>query len=128
MDHKWKLPKDYDTSTSPIFSSLMRSFSHKTTTSKSTLLRTCSQKSSPLSRSSSLRSSSSYKSSLSRSSSQKSTCSSSQKSPLSQSSSQKCSDFARKCGSLAKEQRARFYIMKRCVTMLVCWHNHGDAN
>jgi hypothetical protein len=23
--------------------------------------------------------------------------------------------------SLAREQRARFYIMRRCVTMLVCW-------
>ena len=23
--------------------------------------------------------------------------------------------------SLVKEQRARFYIMRRCVTMLVCW-------
>lgn len=22
---------------------------------------------------------------------------------------------------LVKEQRARFYIMRRCVTMLVCW-------
>ncbi|KAK1627170.1 hypothetical protein QYE76_001485 [Lolium multiflorum] len=25
--------------------------------------------------------------------------------------------------SLAKEQRARFYIMRRCVTMLVCWRD-----
>ncbi|KQJ86190.1 hypothetical protein BRADI_4g03864v3 [Brachypodium distachyon] len=24
---------------------------------------------------------------------------------------------------LAKEQRARFYIMRRCVTMLVCWRD-----
>uniref|UniRef100_A0ACD5Y6N8 Uncharacterized protein n=1 Tax=Avena sativa TaxID=4498 RepID=A0ACD5Y6N8_AVESA len=25
--------------------------------------------------------------------------------------------------SLAKQQRARFYIMRRCVTMLVCWRD-----
>ncbi|PWZ57697.1 hypothetical protein Zm00014a_027318 [Zea mays] len=24
---------------------------------------------------------------------------------------------------LVKEQRARFYIMRRCVTMLVCWRD-----
>ncbi|XAR60633.1 hypothetical protein NMG60_11034086 [Bertholletia excelsa] len=70
-------------------------------------------------------SSSSTKSPLLRSFSQKS--SSSNKSALSRSSSKKCSDFARKCSSLAKEQRARFYIMKRCVKMLVCWHKHGDS-
>ncbi|CAL4891503.1 unnamed protein product [Urochloa decumbens] len=25
--------------------------------------------------------------------------------------------------SMVKEQRARFYIMRRCVTMLVCWRD-----
>ena len=25
--------------------------------------------------------------------------------------------------SLAREQRARFYIVRRCVTMLVCWRD-----
>ncbi|KAF6137824.1 hypothetical protein GIB67_040532 [Kingdonia uniflora] len=35
--------------------------------------------------------------------------------------------FTRKCASLVKEQRARFYIMRRCVTMLVCWRDYGDA-
>jgi hypothetical protein len=25
--------------------------------------------------------------------------------------------------SLVKEQRARFYIVRRCVTMLVCWRD-----
>ncbi|KAG0450287.1 hypothetical protein HPP92_027005 [Vanilla planifolia] len=29
--------------------------------------------------------------------------------------------FARRCASLVKEQRARFYIMRRCVVMLICW-------
>lgn len=31
--------------------------------------------------------------------------------------------FIRKCASLVKEQRARFYIIRRCVTMLVCWQD-----
>ncbi|KAI0502050.1 hypothetical protein KFK09_016995 [Dendrobium nobile] len=31
--------------------------------------------------------------------------------------------FTRRCTRLAKEQRARFYIMRRCVTMLVCWRD-----
>ncbi|PAN16836.1 hypothetical protein PAHAL_3G090100 [Panicum hallii] len=25
-----------------------------------------------------------------------------------------------------KEQRARFYIVRRCVSMLVCWHDDAD--
>ncbi|URE31984.1 DVL family [Musa troglodytarum] len=29
-----------------------------------------------------------------------------------------------RCAGLAKEQRARFYIMRRCVTMLVCWRDY----
>ncbi|XP_042465905.1 small polypeptide DEVIL 11-like, partial [Zingiber officinale] len=28
---------------------------------------------------------------------------------------------SRRCARLVREQRARFYIMRRCVTMLVCW-------
>lgn len=72
------------------------------------------------SRSSSTRSSTSN-SSLLRSSSSSSKCnlqrSFSQKNP---------SSIGRKCTNLAKEQKARFYIMRRCVAMLVCWHKHGD--
>lgn len=37
----------------------------------------------------------------------------------------RCS-FTRKCSSLVKEQRARFYIMRRCVTMLICWREYRD--
>ncbi|KAI4383974.1 hypothetical protein MLD38_009751 [Melastoma candidum] len=40
--------------------------------------------------------------------------------------SRKCS-FTRRCTRLVQEQRARFYIMRRCVTMLVCWHDYGDS-
>ncbi|GMP49251.1 hypothetical protein CsSME_00016296 [Camellia sinensis var. sinensis] len=125
-DNKWNQSKI--DSTSPM-SSLLRSISQKSTSSKSPLLRSFSHKPSsnnhkpPLSKSSSFKSSS-----FSRSSSQKSSSSSPpSKSPLSRSSSQKCSEFARKCNSLAKEQRARLYIMKRCVTMLVCWNKNGDC-
>ncbi|XP_018439036.1 small polypeptide DEVIL 11 [Raphanus sativus] len=36
--------------------------------------------------------------------------------------------FTRKCARLVKEQRARFYIMRRCVIMLVCWRdNYSDS-
>ncbi|XP_058109593.1 small polypeptide DEVIL 11-like [Magnolia sinica] len=38
----------------------------------------------------------------------------------------RCS-FTRKCASLVKEQRARFYIMRRCVTMLICWREYRDS-
>ncbi|KAK4741847.1 hypothetical protein SAY87_025435 [Trapa incisa] len=40
--------------------------------------------------------------------------------------SQKSSNITKKCTNLAKEHKARFYIMKRCITMLVCWNKHGD--
>ncbi|KAK9061160.1 hypothetical protein SSX86_018340 [Deinandra increscens subsp. villosa] len=35
--------------------------------------------------------------------------------------------FTRKCAHLVKEQRARFYIMRRCVTMLICWRDYGES-
>ncbi|KAK8542230.1 hypothetical protein V6N13_137197 [Hibiscus sabdariffa] len=35
--------------------------------------------------------------------------------------------FTRKCARLVKEQRARFYIMRRCVTMLICWRDYSDS-
>jgi len=30
----------------------------------------------------------------------------------------------RGCLALAREQRSRFYIFRRCVAMLVCWHKY----
>ncbi|KAK9279720.1 hypothetical protein L1049_013402 [Liquidambar formosana] len=99
MDEKWKLSKKEG------------SRSRSSTSSKPPLLRSFSHKSSS-------------KSPLLRSFSQKS---SSPKPTLMRSVSQKSSSISRKCGSLAKEQKARFYIMRRCVAMLVCWHKHGDS-
>ncbi|XWS71669.1 hypothetical protein CRYUN_Cryun03dG0158200 [Craigia yunnanensis] len=107
MDEKWKLSKKEASgihcSSSSKFS-LSRSFSAKSISSKSPLLRSSSQKSSCCSASSS-----------------------SSKLPLPRSFSQKSSSISRKCSSLAKEQKARFYIMRRCVAMLVCWRKHGDS-
>ncbi|KAF3433679.1 hypothetical protein FNV43_RR24782 [Rhamnella rubrinervis] len=42
------------------------------------------------------------------------------------SSHRRCS-FTRKCARLVKEQRARFYIVRRCVTMLICWRDYSDS-
>jgi len=33
--------------------------------------------------------------------------------------------FSGRCARLVKEQRARFYIMRRCVAMLVCWREYA---
>ncbi|KAL9402476.1 hypothetical protein Peur_006325 [Populus x canadensis] len=48
-------------------------------------------------------------------------------SSLMKNSSQRRCSFTRKCARLVKEQRARFYIMRRCVTMLICWRDYNDA-
>nr|XP_043609206.1 small polypeptide DEVIL 13 [Erigeron canadensis] len=114
MDKKWKLSKEDPCNHSSKSSSLFsRSVSQKNSSStKSPLLRSFSTKSSSL---------------FSRSSSQKNKSHQHHPCDLSRSSSQKCANFTRKCGSLAKEQKARFYIVKRCVTMLVCWKKHGDS-
>ncbi|WVY95637.1 hypothetical protein V8G54_027788 [Vigna mungo] len=31
--------------------------------------------------------------------------------------------FGRSCSRLTREHRARFYILRRCVTMLICWQD-----
>ncbi|KAG4989716.1 hypothetical protein JHK85_032699 [Glycine max] len=49
------------------------------------------------------------------------------KNSSSSSSTQRKCAFARKCARLVKEQRARFYIMRRCVIMLICWHEYNDS-
>uniref|UniRef100_A0ACD5U1U0 Uncharacterized protein n=1 Tax=Avena sativa TaxID=4498 RepID=A0ACD5U1U0_AVESA len=36
------------------------------------------------------------------------------------------SSFARRCARLVREQRARFYIARRCVTMLACWRERDS--
>ncbi|KAF0923918.1 hypothetical protein E2562_007759 [Oryza meyeriana var. granulata] len=34
------------------------------------------------------------------------------------------SSFPRRCARFVKEQRARLYIVRRCVTMLACWRDY----
>ncbi|KAL5229123.1 hypothetical protein ABZP36_017388 [Zizania latifolia] len=34
------------------------------------------------------------------------------------------SRLSKKCVEAVKEHRARFYIVRRCVSMLVCWRDH----
>ncbi|KAI4372975.1 hypothetical protein MLD38_011151 [Melastoma candidum] len=41
--------------------------------------------------------------------------------PRSSSKSSRMCPFNRRCARLFREQRARFYIMRRCVAMLVCY-------
>lgn len=31
--------------------------------------------------------------------------------------------FGQKCSHVAKKQRAKFYIVRRCIAMLVCWRD-----
>ncbi|OIT06757.1 hypothetical protein A4A49_12303 [Nicotiana attenuata] len=103
MDEKWKLSKEdpnnhsYNSSSK---SSLRRSYSQH-----------CPISSDP--------------SHLPRSFSTKTSTSSSSKSRLSKSSSQRSStNFKSKCSTMAKEQKAKFYIVKRCIAMLVRWNKH----
>ncbi|XWS45614.1 hypothetical protein CRYUN_Cryun15aG0151400 [Craigia yunnanensis] len=31
------------------------------------------------------------------------------------------------CLAMVKEQRSRFYIPRRCLVMLLCWHKYGKC-
>ncbi|XP_004493987.1 small polypeptide DEVIL 16 [Cicer arietinum] len=37
-----------------------------------------------------------------------------------------CKSFGQKCSHLVKKQRAKFYILGRCVAMLLCWHERAE--
>lgn len=34
--------------------------------------------------------------------------------------------FGKKCRHLLKKQRTKFYILRRCIAMLLCWHERND--
>ncbi|KAK7262483.1 hypothetical protein RJT34_30057 [Clitoria ternatea] len=104
MDGKWKVSKKEAGSSS-----------QSATSSKSLFSRSCSTRGS------------SSNSPLLRSLSQKSSSTSKSNNHLPRSFSQKNPSIGKKCTSIAKEHKARFYIMRRCVAMLVCWHKHGDS-
>ncbi|KAG2328907.1 hypothetical protein Bca4012_021476 [Brassica carinata] len=36
--------------------------------------------------------------------------------------------FTRKCGRWVREQRARYYIIGRCIVMLLCWTDNNNSN
>ncbi|KAL4605491.1 hypothetical protein ACB092_09G033200 [Castanea dentata] len=38
-----------------------------------------------------------------------------------------CRSFGQKCSHIVKKQRARFYIVRRCIAMLVCWRDRGES-
>lgn len=31
----------------------------------------------------------------------------------------------RRCLLMVKQQKTRFYILRRCISMLLCWHDHA---
>ncbi|XP_021274878.1 uncharacterized protein LOC110409752 [Herrania umbratica] len=37
------------------------------------------------------------------------------------------SERMRGCLAMVKEQRSRFYIARRCLVMLLCWHKYGKS-
>ncbi|GAU20312.1 hypothetical protein TSUD_337930 [Trifolium subterraneum] len=37
-----------------------------------------------------------------------------------------CKSFGQKCSHLVKKQRAKFYILRRCIAMLLCYHERAD--
>ncbi|XP_018473092.1 small polypeptide DEVIL 16-like [Raphanus sativus] len=40
-----------------------------------------------------------------------------------------CQTFGQKCSHVVKKQRTKFYILRRCIAMLVCWRdNNHDPN
>uniref|UniRef100_J3M4G9 ROTUNDIFOLIA like 8 n=1 Tax=Oryza brachyantha TaxID=4533 RepID=J3M4G9_ORYBR len=36
----------------------------------------------------------------------------------------KAAELRRRCYGVLKQQRTRLYILRRCVSMLLCWHQH----
>ncbi|KMZ55994.1 hypothetical protein ZOSMA_9G00990 [Zostera marina] len=40
----------------------------------------------------------------------------------------KKTSFRGRCLTVAKQQKTRFYILGRCVAMLLCWHVHHPSD
>ncbi|XP_021859991.1 small polypeptide DEVIL 10 [Spinacia oleracea] len=36
--------------------------------------------------------------------------------------------FRRRCLTIVKQQKTRVYILRRCVTMLLCWRDHSVSD
>lgn len=39
-----------------------------------------------------------------------------------------CKSFGQKCSHIVKKQRAKFYILRRCIAMLLCSHERSDQH
>lgn len=50
------------------------------------------------------------------------------KNPAAASKSSGGKNFVRKCKSMAKEQKAKLYIVRRCISMLVRREKHSDGD
>ncbi|KAJ8637911.1 hypothetical protein MRB53_012178 [Persea americana] len=33
--------------------------------------------------------------------------------------------LGKRCLTIARHQRTRFYIIRRCISILLCWHDHA---
>ncbi|KAF8403958.1 hypothetical protein HHK36_012065 [Tetracentron sinense] len=51
--------------------------------------------------------------------------SSSSNSNSNSSSIESASRFGKRCLTVVKQQRTRFYILRRCISILLCWHDHA---
>ncbi|XP_062090715.1 small polypeptide DEVIL 10 [Humulus lupulus] len=38
------------------------------------------------------------------------------------------SGLRKRCLLMVKQQKTRFYILGRCVSMLLCWHDHSISD
>ncbi|RAL37229.1 hypothetical protein DM860_004151 [Cuscuta australis] len=38
------------------------------------------------------------------------------------------SGLRKRCLTVAKQEKTRFYILRRCIMMLLCWQNHSVAD
>ncbi|KAF8101533.1 hypothetical protein N665_0204s0030 [Sinapis alba] len=38
-----------------------------------------------------------------------------------------CRESNRGCLAMVKERRCRFYIARRCILMLLCWHKYANS-
>ncbi|KAJ0970311.1 hypothetical protein J5N97_023188 [Dioscorea zingiberensis] len=38
-----------------------------------------------------------------------------------------CRSFRQRTQHMVEQQKARFYILRRCIVMLLCWRENNDA-
>ncbi|KAL9440539.1 hypothetical protein AB3S75_019249 [Citrus x aurantiifolia] len=40
----------------------------------------------------------------------------------------KKTEIRKRCARMVKQQKTRFYILGRCISMLLCWHDHDMSD